>query len=94
MRIIMLGAREMRVSRRRSCREKATSWPLCGFLMVRSMKGTPVFVGGAGIPMVPGVDMPGNGGVWASTLGETVIKRINTRHILNFFNHEPHELVL
>ena len=60
IRIRMLGARESRVSRSRSCREKATSWPLWGFLILRSIKGTGV-VEGVGIAAVPSVLKPGNG---------------------------------
>jgi len=84
IRIRMLGARESIVSNKRSCREKATSWPLSGFLMVRSIKGTPTFVGGAGISMVPGVAIPGNGGagggIWASAFhGIAINKKMDTR---------------
>jgi hypothetical protein len=53
IRMMMLGARERTVRRRRSWREKATSCPPSGFLTVRSIKGTTGAPGGAGIFMVP-----------------------------------------
>jgi hypothetical protein len=62
---MMLGARERIVIRRRSWREKATSWPDSGFLIVRSIKGITGSAGGAGIAMVPGTDISGKGRVWA-----------------------------
>jgi hypothetical protein len=65
MRIMILGARERMVIRRRSWREKATSWPDSGFLMLRSIKGITGSAGGAGTAMVPGVDISGKGRVWA-----------------------------
>ena len=86
MRMMMLGARERRVIRSSSCKEKATSWPLWGFLTVRSTKGTPVFVSGAGRAVVPCVDMPGKGGVCASTpIGATTIRtNKNTKRNTDF----------
>jgi len=61
IRIKMLGASARAVKRRSSCMEKATSCPLSGFLMVRSIKGTGVIDGGSGMPIVPSVAIPGNG---------------------------------
>jgi hypothetical protein len=72
MRMMMLGARESTVSSKRSWSEKATSRPVPGFLMVRSMKGITGSSGGSGMVMVPWVERPGKGGgVWASApMGE------------------------
>jgi hypothetical protein len=78
MRMMMLGARERAVRRRRSWREKATSWPDSGFLMVRSMKGIPGFSGAGGIVTVPSVDIPGKGGTWAAGGGPP--RRINRQN--------------
>jgi hypothetical protein len=84
IKIKILGARESSVKRRRSWREKATSLPLSGFLIVRSINGTGVVAGGAGTAMVPSVALPGNGtlggvilgkgGVWAPTLKGKAVK--------------------
>jgi hypothetical protein len=67
IRMMMLGARERTVKRRRSWREKATSCPLWGFLTERSIKGTTGAGGGVGIFMVPSVERLGKaGGSWFS----------------------------
>jgi hypothetical protein len=65
--MMMLGARERMVINRRSWREKATSCPDAGFLMVRSTKGITGSAGGVGIFIVPWVDIPGKGGTRAAT---------------------------
>jgi hypothetical protein len=67
IRIIILGARERTVMRRRSWREKATSSPESGFRMVRSIKGITGSAGGSGMAMVPWVEKSGKGRVWADT---------------------------
>jgi hypothetical protein len=65
IRMIMLGARDRTVRRRRSWREKATSLPDSGFLTVRSIKGITGSAGGEGMVMVPSVERSGKGRVWA-----------------------------
>jgi hypothetical protein len=66
MRMIILGARDRTVRRRRSWREKATSCPDSGFLMVKSTKGITGSAGGVGIFIVPWVERSGKGKTWAS----------------------------
>jgi hypothetical protein len=64
--MIMLGARDRTVRRRRSWREKATSCPDSGFRIVRSTKGITGSACGVGIFIVPWVDRSGKGKTWAS----------------------------
>jgi hypothetical protein len=59
----ILGAKESMVMSKRSWREKATSWPVSGFLTVRSIKGITGLAVGCGIFMVPGLAISGKPGV-------------------------------
>jgi hypothetical protein len=63
MRMMILGARDKTVTRRRSWSEKATSCPDSGLRMVKSIKGITGSAGGVGIAMVPSVERSGKGRV-------------------------------
>jgi hypothetical protein len=92
IRIIILGARERTVINRRSWREKATSCPDSGFLMVRSTKGITGSAGGEGMFMVPWVDIPGKGGgVWAvpERRGTAIRSRRNAPRTIVRFRRIP-----
>jgi hypothetical protein len=86
MRRMMLGARERTVRRRSNWREKATSRPLSGFLIERSIKGTTGIPGGAGMFMVPWTDISGKGSdSWAAAPGRAGRASSKRNKGANFF---------